>query len=309
MLNKLIDDLRTIFSKYSSNFVNSAVKIITTLAAFVAILAFLQTRNINVVKILSQFIQGVANFLQITNVPVITWILLIIIGIFIYWQTRKINLVAGEFFDNFKQGLSNWEYGNEGWKTEREDNELLLSVSESPEGGVSKKGFSWTDYQFSFEMKLVNKNAGWIVRAENRNKYLMIQFNLKDTKQPKLRLHLKIPPSDRNYQWVVLQEDIISQIPIDKLEWMEVKIVVLGNNIDAYINKKHTAHYIIPDPIIWMEDYRKLIGHEQVKPSKEDIQKTRNITFINASAAGRVGFRCYGDEHAHFKNVRVKPLL
>ncbi len=310
MLNKFKNKIIIFLDKYSSSFISWIIKIITTLAAFVAILAFLQTRNINVVQLFSLFVQNVANLLQFGSVPVIVWIIVVPIVCLLWWQNRKINLVAGEFKDDFNHGLSKWEYNNEGWKIEKENGEIVLSVSQSPNGGISKKGFSWTDYKFSFDMKLINKSVGWIVRAENINKYIMVQFNMEKDKLPMLRLHLRIPKSEkRNYEWIVLQEDIINQININKLEWFNAVVVVLGSNIDVYINRKHVAHYYIPDPVIALKEYRQVVDDKETEPSKEDIDEKAVITLINFAIAGRVGFRCWGDEHAHFKNIKVEPLI
>lgn len=240
------------------------------------------------------------------GVPVYFWIITLGLVFWIFWQHAYLRLVSGVFTDNFNNGLSKWEFGGEGWKIEHENKKPYLSVSQSSDGGITKKGFAWSDYEFSFKTKMVKKNAGWIIRAEHRNKYLMIQLNMEE-KTPKLRLHLRIPPQDklepeRGYDWLVMQVDEVVLVnPIKFLEWFDVKIVVFGSNVDVYLNKQHAAHYFIPDPIRW----ENVIETK----NKDKINKKKYIASMNYSS-GKIGFRCSrsNKEHAHFRTVKVKPL-
>lgn len=239
------------------------------------------------------------------DIPIYFWILFSMVWLWLYQKSKFLGLVAGEFVDDFSKGLGNWEYGGEGWKTEFENGKPLLSVSQSSDGGISSKGFAWADYEFSFKTKIINKNVGWIIRAENRNKYLMIQLNM-EKEIPRLRLHLRIPPLQipgvaSPNAWMVMQEDNLNlDTPIKLLQWFETKIIVFGSTIDIYINNQHASHYFIPDPIRW----RNVIVRED---KKEKIDEETYIASINYSS-GKVGFRCFGNEHAHFRNLRVIPL-
>ena len=228
---------------------------------------------------------------QITNQPLLS-ILIGIISVTIWSFWKRLSIVAGEFKDDFSAGLYKWEFGSEGWRIEKEKGEFVLSVSESQDGGITKKGFTWSDYEFSFETKIVKHNVGWIIRAENRNKYLMIQLHMEDVSNPKLRLHLRYP----DYPWVVTEEKNISlDKPIKYLEWIKVRITVSGSNVDVYMNNQHCEHYFLYDPFVFRQ-----VGNK----------KASEKTVVMNYAVGRVGFRCAPpNEHAHFKNVRVKPLL
>ncbi len=243
----------------------------------------------------------------IFGIPVYFWFLVLIAIIWAFTKSRYLKLVSGEFHDKFTNGLVKWEYGDEGWKVEYEDGKSLLSVSDSPDGGITKKGFSWNDYEFSFDTKIIEKNAGWIVRAENRSKYLMIQINLEDPQNPKLRLHLKIPGSI-DYQWVVIKVDELEYADeIKLLTWIKVRILVLGSNIDVYLNGKHSAHYFIQDPIIIPSPLTgEIVEIQRENEKTEKVKLLRKFVPMNYSV-GRVGFRCYPGEHAHFMNVRVSP--
>lgn len=245
-----------------------------------------------------------SHFLEL---PIYFWLILIYGLIWAIQKSRYLSLVAGEFVDDFSGGLGNWEYGGEGWKTETEDGDPLLSVSQSGGGGISTKGFNWSDYEFSFDIKVISKNVGVIVRAENRSKYLMIQLNC-ENQIKRLRFHLRIPESrTRSFQWMVMQEDDVFGEDISLMKWIKVRVVVLGSNIDIYLNGRHSAHYFVADPIRWKEGYelvKKESGGATTTAPKEDSF----VASINYSA-GKVGFRCSGDEHAHIRDVKVKPLL
>lgn len=287
------------------------------LALFITLVSFLQLLGVWE-ALLEWFISYFSNLLSFLSnlhfgVPVYYW-LIIALSIFslffwLLWQFLYLRLVSGVFFDSFRRGLSKWEFGGEGWKIEHEERKPYLSVSQSSDGGITKKGFNWSDYEFVFDMKMINKNAGWIIRAENRNKYLMIQLNMEDLENQKLRLHLRIPPLriphlEKSYEWLVIQEDIISlDKPLRFLDWFKVRIVVFGSNIDVYLNGEHAAHYFIPDPIRWQENYRF-----QGEDKKTGIAAG---TYIASTSypSGKIGFRCSGNEHAHFRAVKVKPLF
>lgn len=255
------------------------------------------------------FLLGLLRFLQFSfwNLPVFLWLLLLLLAIWLESQRRKVNLVAGEFKENFDKGLIKWEFGGEGWKTEHDSGQSVLSVSESQDGGITKKGFSWADYEFSFETKVIKYASGWIVRAENRNKYFMIQLNLKNPNQPRLRPHLRV--NDVEYPWIALEESSVSlndlhlKKKIKLLDWIQVKIIVRGSEIDISLNGEHALHYFLPDPYRF-EKQKKIFTNE----GKEEVLK-REIVIVSYPI-GRVGFRCAPpNEHAHFKKVRVKPIL
>lgn len=248
--------------------------------------------------------------LQLSSQPFLSVAIFVLsISLFFFW--RRLQIVAGEFKDDFSKGLEKWEFGGEGWKTEKEDGVSLLSVSESQDGGISKKGFSWSDYEFSFETKIIKHNSGWIFRAESRSKYLMLQLHFENVDNPKLRLHLKIP-SGLDYQWLVIQEDSLRlSKKISPLEWIKVKIIVFGSNVDVYLNNEHAGHYFIADPL--RIPSKETVSIVDVDQNGKKIERNVSIVrpFISMDySIGRVGFRCAPPyEHAHFRKVSVKPLL
>lgn len=226
-------------------------------------------------------------------VTVFTWVFM--------WRLRKrLQIVAGEFRDDFTGGLYKWEYGGEGWKVEHADGEPILSVSESPDGGITKKGFSWSDYEFSFETKVIKNASGWLIRATNRNNYVMIQLSLQDRNKPMLRPHYRY--SDPETPWVLFDE-VDLEVEVKRLEWIRVKIVVRGSTVDVFLNDEHALHFFLPDPIRF-EKVRKVLNE-----TGKEVKEVKGLIALSYPT-GRVGFRCSSStqEHAHFRNVRVKPL-
>src|SRR4030042_1262736 len=201
-------------------------KFLGIVVAVTAIFGFLEVKGIQILSILNEFLKMIVNFLQISRVPVFIWLVLIFIFIVYLRIKKELGLIAGDFSDDFTKGLDKWEFGGEGWKIEHEEHKPVLSVSESQDGGIAKRGLNWRDYEFVFDTKIVDKNSGWIVRAISRSKCLMIQLNMEEVDNPKLRFHLRIPgPVD--YSWIVIKKkEIKLNSKLKLLEWINVKTVV-----------------------------------------------------------------------------------
>lgn len=286
--------------------ISGIVGLLQTLGAWTFFLSWFNKTFSELIKTINSLYYGIPIYYWISLTIILLILLLLSVRQYLY-----LRVVSGVFFDDFKQGLAKWEFGGEGWKIESEDRIPILSVSESYEGGISKKGFSWNDYEFSFETKVIKHNSGWIFRAENRSKYLMLQLHLEEIDRPLLRLHIKIP-GGTDYEWVVIQQEPVNlSKKLSLLEWIKVKIVVFGSNVDVYLNGEHAGHYFIADPLrIPSEETVTL--KEKDKNGKVTEEHTVSIArrFISMNyAIGRVGFRCAPpNEHAHFRKVRVKPL-
>ncbi len=135
----------------------------------------------------------------------------------------------------------------------------------------------------------------------------MIQLNLTDPDHPKIRPHYRV--NDQEYTWIVLDEASVDlkelnlKNPIRLMEWIKVRIVIKGTDVDLYLNDEHVFHYYLPDPCLFQKD-RKIINQagEQVSLGKELV--------VFSFPVGKVGFRCAPpSEHAHFRNVKVKPFI
>lgn len=281
------------------------VKVLGIAIGITTIFGFFEVKGIQIFSIVNDFLKITVNFLQISKIPVFIWLWLIVIFIVYLRTKRELDLIAGDFSDDFRKGLDKWEFGGEGWKIEYEEGEPVLSVSESHDGGIAKRGLNWRDYEFIFDTKIVNNNSGWIVRAVSRSKCLMIQLNMAEIDKPKLRFHLRIP-GPVEYSWIVIQkEEIKLSTQLKLLEWINIKTVVCGCNIDIYLNGEHVAHYFIADPI----RIPKQFTGEKVTLIEGDVNREVKIQkeYVPMDYwVGTVGFRCSQDEHSHFKNVRVK---
>lgn len=279
------------------------VKIVGVLAGLTVIFTYLQAQKINTGQFISSYINTVNKYLQIDKTPFVMWILAVILIIYLWFERRKLNFVAGAFSDNFEKGLVNWEYAGEGWTTQRGEKGFELSVTNSGDGGITNVGFGWDSYEFSFECKLINNCAGWIVRALDRENYIMIQLSKVDGRLS-LNPHYRV----KSGWWVLSQDLSASEVVKEKVrtsEWINVKIVLHGNTVDVFMDSERVLNHHIPDPI-------RLIVNKEFKwegmptdKGKMAMQEPISQSFPN----GRVGFRCYGEEHAHIRNVKVKPLF
>lgn len=288
------------------------IRLFEGMAALVAILGFLELQGIKIIQKINAAIILVIEYLQLSTIPRFIWLVLIVLAYYLFRERKKLSLVAGEFTDDFKEGLGKWEFGEDGWKIEYEEGRPLLSVSNSREGGISKKGFSWSDYEVSFDTKVIKNSSGWIIRAESRSKCLMLQLNMEKEDRPLLRLHIKIPEGT-DYAWGVVQEDQFNLSKrISLLEWIKIKMIVNGSNIDVYLNDEHAAHYVIADPLKIPSEETVFLReiNDKGKVVKETTASIARKHISMNYSVGKIGFRCAPpSEHAHFRNVRVKPLI
>lgn len=181
------------------------------------------------------------------------------------------------FRHNFKGDLeNNWEYRGEWSKPEKG----VLRVRGSDEGGITKVGALWENYEFSFQTKIINKVTGWIVRARDLNNYFMFQCGHQViTPHQRLSRPLFKPKPDSTSVEITGHQvgwKIFDPVPHNKKlqDWFKVKIIVRGSSVQININD---------DPVLHQKD-------------------------ILTIPVGRVGFRCWGDEEARFRKVRVKLI-
>lgn len=205
---------------------------------------------------------------------------LIILYLWLYLIKLRRKWFLG-FETNLKEDLkSDWEIS----KIKGEDSDWLiggneLSVSNSHYGGITKKGSFWEDYDFEFETKIINKQTAWIVRATSSFEYLMFQCNGKVIVPHRLYIEdIKVERDgikviEKQLQWKITKDGIPlpGNLSIKKNQWFKVKTSLRGHLVTIYINKVNIYHNRHP----------------------------------RMSLYGRVGFRNSGDEHAHFRNIKV----
>jgi len=307
------DILHNIWSKITSAsyFVKNNIIQISFLTGFALIVGFLQ--KLGIWSWLLVWLGKVLSFTSIFlvyqwNAPIWIWVMLLSIQIYLIYSTMRnkwfIGKVAGEFHDEFKNGLANWEFTGD-WEIDEEDGKKLLSVANSDAGGFTKKGFTWSDYEFSFETEIVTIASGWVIRA-NRDNFFMVQLYLGET--PKLRPHYHVRegttliwhPDDAH---TVDLSNVNLKNEIGLLQWVKVKIKVESNQVDVYLDGVHALHYIMSR--LGTNIQRAFSFTENNVVHNGIINET---VIIDNYDMGRVGFRSAPDEHAHFRNVRVKPL-
>lgn len=135
-------------------------------------------------------------------------------------------------------------------------------------GGICKIGSTWEKYEFTFEFKIINKCAAWIARARSREHYVMIQCNKRQVRPHTLTV-IKQPNEAPKRMFRVVTE-IDHGLSLD--EWNRVRIEVRGHGIKVWIEEK----------LVWSDS-----------------------ELLEYFPMGTVGFRCSGDEHALFRNIRV----
>lgn len=153
--------------------------------------------------------------------------------------------------------LSNWSFNGQ-WSLD----DGVIGVTKENPVGIFKSGASWENYKFSFEFRIMNKAAGWIVRAMSSDKkFVMIQCN-----NQQIRPHLFWPGESD-------VREIDHKLSLNA--WNKAKTKVHGHSIKVYIN----------DTLVFSDS-----------------------ELLTKYPMGTVGFRCWGDEHALFRKIKVVKL-
>lgn len=195
----------------------------------------------------------------------VQWLLLIIMfmSMFVYYRSLSKRIANLEVLldKSASADLANWDYRG-AWSSDGE----ILDVTNSDDGGLSKCGAGWENYDFNFKFKMMNQCAGWIVRAHGHYQYVMIQCN-----QNGIRPHIRRPPeqADPERGFAVINE--VSH-GLSLTGWNLVRTEVRGYGIRVFVNER----MVFQDPDL-----------------------------LSGFPVGRVGFRCSGAERAQFRNVEV----
>lgn len=259
-------------------------EILRSLVAITAIISFaLSSLSLLIPKLpIKEYIPQVSSFLA-KNVLAIFFISVILALLYLYLTLLRLKRrITIGLRENFKDDLkNNWSYKGDWSKPEKG----VLCVRESEQGGITKVGALWENYEFSFQTKIVNKVTGWIVRAQDLNNYFMLQCS-HDVITPHQRvseLVYKSKPGSKTPDKTLLEITgsnvgwrLLPAVPHNKKldDWFKVKIIARGSSVDILIDNQRVFH------------------HEN----------------ILAIPVGKVGFRCSKDEEAHFRKVRVKLI-
>jgi len=217
------------------------------------------------------------------------WLLLVWLSALTLYVHRRDRTAADRVFtENFKHGLEKWDYRG-GWRTERENNQYILIVTNSDAGGIAKPCRLWNDYVFEFETKIVQSNSSWIVRASDILNYVMLQCN-----PTNITPHFRV-----NGLWIVLDPVALAE-ELPPNEWFRVKISVSGARVVVKITCSGKEATVFD---------RLLLQPGSVSGMIAQGQSTQDVNLFLSFPLGSVGFRESGNsECAHFRDVRVTRI-
>jgi hypothetical protein len=204
---------------------------------------------LGLVSVVSQFVissNPIAVFIRDNLIWV--WVILLTLMAFIilYRVTNLTRKLVGGYEVNIQGDPSqNWEFqGPSPWHTTAEGE---LVITGSHDGGITKVGHQWENYDLVFKARIIHNCLGVIVRAANLNNYYMLQIH-KDSVVPHhkrlIRLNetkveqqndktVLITPGQYGVAWEV--QSAISYSPaIDG--WFDGRIAVRGDALALYIN-------------------------------------------------------------------------
>lgn len=197
---------------------------------------------------------------------------------FLIYPLKEFTQFAEEFKENFQNQLAHWEY-NGNWGLQENGNEIILAVTNSPQGGIAKPCLSWKDYVFEFETKIVTKNTSWIIRARDSSNYMMLQC-LPDKVYP----HFYKDGEWANYEWTQ-QNPLQLPISLPSNSWFKVSIEVRGMRVIVNVTIDGQKTTILDDDCLL---------DIPTAPQTYDV--------------GSIGFRESDKECAHFRRIHVKKL-
>ncbi len=242
---------------------------------------------ITLIKFLINLILQIPFVKIISNLQILINFTLFSAFLFLWFSFRRFSrkFTLG-FRDKFKVNLQdNWDYKGR-WRI-AEKGTLLITGNEPSEmdnlGGITKIGYNWENYSFSFKARIINQCLGVVVRARDLNNYYMFQIRANEI----IPHRRDIVPSVSNtanidngqkqkIEYNVGWSYPIHSIPLNKQlnDWFSVNIMVRGQSVSIYINGE----------LVLQRD------------------------FLLEIQTGRVGFRNCGSEEAHVKNLRVRIL-
>lgn len=219
----------------------------------------------------------------------VTW--LAVLTFFFLRKARGSN--PRRFKEDFRHGLTKWEYYGE-WKTEKEDDQYILIVTDSDAGGLAKPCRLWEDYIFEFETKIAQSNSSWIIRASDILNYVMLQCT-----QNEIRPHFRM-----NGLWFA-QNPVPLPDPLPINEWFKVQIRVSGTRVVVKVVHDEKERVLLDRYLLKPEVMK--VQTMSVKTTSGSFSESVDLAF--SFPLGTVGFRESGEsECAHFRAVRVVKL-
>ncbi|OGG14029.1 hypothetical protein A2773_05775 [Candidatus Gottesmanbacteria bacterium RIFCSPHIGHO2_01_FULL_39_10] len=196
-----------------------------------------------------EIIASIITFLSSLS-PVVHALAVLFTGIFIWlFYLSLVHKKSKIVQDKFEKELNHWAIPlNAGWTIQRCTDRLgrMLSVTNSDFPGTLKASYSWYDYEVSFLAKMDDgvaperQNFAFIVRSEDNYNGVMFQIT-KTHVYPHLlynSTYIKDTENDQRLPTVLSSGD-----------WINVRVVVLGNIVEIYLDR-FRASYKIPSLVI-----------------------------------------------------------
>lgn len=182
-------------------------------------------------------------------------------------------------------GSSRFEY-------ERQNQAFV--VTQADPGVIYSKCLTWSNYEFSFDFKIVNTCLGVILRAVNLANYVMLQFTLNG-----VRPHVRI--NDGWNIWEHQDAKLTYESPLSQDKWYKCKI-----NCD---NRRLRISILSHDGKVLFDRVWEIpSGTVLIQYKHSDEHPVSYIPFPMTLDYGSVGFRNSGHEKAFIKNVLVEKL-
>jgi hypothetical protein len=213
----------------------------------------------------------------------------------------------------------------------------MLTVTNSTYPGTLKGAYWWYDYEATFQAKIdkdipkSKQSFRIVVRSESNFNGVILKIS-KTEFQPYLL-----------YDGTIIKDsDSHQRLPtiLNEGEWIKVKVLVQGNNVDIFINE-YKLEYKIPTKVFDKVESsvlsRDAVDIDDIEESDERIQQSIEILAMQDSAAkkeamktiktfliagaippyskvileyqkGSIGFMQDGREKAHFRDFRIKRI-
>lgn len=205
----------------------------------------------------------------------------------LHLRLRKLEEYIGiPFEEKFKKGLIRWDFEGDWTITGKGE----LNVTNSSFGGITRVGHLWADYTFEFDGVILNLVIAWIVRAQDRFSYYMIQLDSTNV----------VPHLFFAGRWL----RIVSRphgLSLHHNQLMRIKTEVRGLSIRIWVDGKEIYH----EPRLF--DMRFVVPDTQNASFWSPVPPFTG-QLVPPFTTGRVGFREDGLEHGRFSNCKVIPI-
>jgi len=241
-------------------------------------------------------VQVVVPFVFLNSQLVVNWIALLwivsVAALPLIWPERP-----GDYFsDRFKSGLNPriWEFDGD-WKAELDENaKPTLSVTNSNRGGLALPCLAWSDYEVLFESRIVHEWTGWIIRASSLNDYV----------------HQKLGPTELHTHYRVSGFllpviEITHGQPIEAMTWYQIRLLARGNWLSVYVKVNGKERLLFQKDVLGVQPPIEV----EFKGKRGEISPSeRRQLLVPNYRAGSFGFRLFGEEKAHFRNLKAYRL-